>query len=102
MAKLHVDLQEGFADDKVVVRVNGLEIFCQENLTSRPELGLAKTLEAEVEPGQVNIEVALPEKKLSKSIETEVRTETWVAFSIDHKTGKFVEPKVQDTLFGYV
>jgi hypothetical protein len=102
MAKLHVDLQDGFADDKVVVRVNGLEIFCQENLTSRPELGLAKTLEAEVEAGQVKIEVALPEKKLSKSIETEVRTETWVAFSINHKTGKFVEPKVQDTLFGYV
>jgi hypothetical protein len=102
MVKLHVDLQEGFEDDTVVVRVNGLEIFRQEKLTSRPELGLAKTLEAEVEPGQVKIEVALPSKKLSKSFETQVKTETWVAFSIDDKTGNFVEPKTQETLFGYV
>jgi hypothetical protein len=102
MVKLHVDLQEGFADDAVVVRVNGLEIFCQEHLTSRPELGLAKTLEAEVEPGEVEIEVVLPSKKLSKSIETQIKNETWVSFSINHKTGKFIEPKVQDTLFGYM
>lgn len=102
MVKLHVDLQEGFADDTVVVRVNGREIFRQEHLISRPELGLAKTLEVEIKPGATKIEVELPLKKRSKSIETEVTTETWVAFSIDHKTGKFIEPKAQDTLFGYV
>ncbi len=49
MADLRIALHDGFEDDTVVVKVNGKEVFKQENIETKRQIGKAASFEVKVE-----------------------------------------------------
>ena len=99
MALLHVAFQEGFADDAVVVQVNGEEVLHKESVKTRLQIGYADYFEVTVEEGSVNIEVLLPLKNISETIVLQVSTAVYVGVSIHH--GR-IGYQISDEPFGYL
>jgi hypothetical protein len=65
MPVLHLALQDGFADDAVVVRVGNGEPVRHEHVTTKSQIGLARAFEVSVPDGPAEVEVLLPERGLS-------------------------------------
>jgi|SRR5215211_6199922 len=67
MPTLHIDFQEGFRDDTVMVRVNHEE-YHKPHLRTRLQIARAGSLEVDVRENTVDVEVVVPSRELSKSI----------------------------------
>jgi hypothetical protein len=101
MPLLQIDLQEGFTDDAVEIRINGVEHFSRSGVKTRMQIGLATSLEGiEVPQGTTHIEVTLPQKHLSKTITVPVIGPTYMAVSIS-RAGQ-IEYQLSSEPFGYV
>lgn len=98
MSKLHVDFQEGFTQDKIILRVNGQERWQKQDVTTNRLLGLASSAEIDVPDGSVTIEIQIPTKNLSKTISIEVSGSGFLGVSIEH--GR-IEHIVSQRPFGY-
>ena len=98
MSTLRVDLQEGFNDDAVDLRVNGQDGFQKEGVTTKLLLGLASSAEIEVPNGTVTIEIKIPTKNLAKTISLETPSSKYLGVSIAN--GK-IEHIVSREPFGY-
>jgi hypothetical protein len=83
MALLHIALREGFMGDDVVVRVQGEEVFRNEEVTTRLQIGYADSFEVRVEGEKVKIEVLLPLKNLSETIMLQVPPTEYLGLSIN-------------------
>jgi hypothetical protein len=81
MPLIHIDLQDGFTNDTVIVRVNGSEVFSKANVKTRFQIGVATSFEVDVAAGMVAIQVALPLKNVSESFELQVARTTYVGIS---------------------
>lgn len=68
MASLHIDLQDGFAEDLVIVWVNGIQAFRKEGVTTSLLLGYADSSQTQMPEGPANVEVIVPSRNLSKNI----------------------------------
>jgi hypothetical protein len=66
--KLFVSLEEGFANDTVTVMVNQKEVFHQTGITSRVQIGLAKSFEITIENSPAEVQIIIPEKRLRKKL----------------------------------
>src|SRR5258706_8256545 len=62
MAQLRIDLQDGFQDDDVVVKVDGEERLRQAGVTTKKVLGLAGSVTVDVPEGQRSIELSVPSR----------------------------------------
>ena len=69
MPTLTIDLQEGFEGEEVVVCVDGREAARRGGVRTKRTLGLADSLEVEVPEGTATVEIAVPSRKLEKSVE---------------------------------
>ena len=95
MPTLHVDLREGFNGDTVIIRIDGQEAFDRPDVKTNYSVGLADRLSVEVAPGNVRVEVLLPERGLASSLTIAVTQPVTVAFSLDpagELSGREVEP----------
>lgn len=71
MTLLRIDLQEGFQNDTVIIRVGGKQVFRQVGVTTKLMLGYAETLEVEVPEGPVRVRIKVPNRKLALTIPLE-------------------------------
>ncbi len=99
MPLLHVDLQEGFSDDTVVVSVNGGEILRKSGVSTRLQIGFAASAEAEVAGDAAELSVTLPQKALSKSAMIPLSGPTYVGVSV---RGEGIVFGVSPEPFGYL
>jgi hypothetical protein len=99
MVRLYIDLQEGFTDDTVIVKVNQEEVFNKHDVQTKLLLGYADTFEVEVPAGLTKVEIAVPTKKLSQTIELSVSKTTYLGVSIQVER---IEHLVSETPFGYL
>jgi hypothetical protein len=83
MPTLHIALQEGFSNDDVVVRVNGHEILRKSGITTRPQIGYADSIERELPPGRVTVEVSVTSRNTSSSEVIELTQPTYLGVSLD-------------------
>ena len=98
MASLVIDLQDGFSDDTVVIRVDGQEIFHKEGVNTDYSLGRADSVEIQVPEGSVNVEVTVPSRHLSDTIVLEVSTTVYLGVSIlDDR----IDYRISDEMFLY-
>jgi hypothetical protein len=67
-----IDLQEGFVDDTVAIRVGDIEIFRRENVSTDMLLGMAGSVEARVPEGPVTVEVSVPSRRLADAVKLNV------------------------------
>lgn len=99
MANLHIALQEGFDNEAVVIRVNGKDVFNKQDVRTRLQIGLADSFEVEVEDGPATVEILLPEKNLTKEIQTLVPQEPHLGVSL---VAGEIKHRASETPFGYV
>ena len=83
MVPVRIALQDGFEGDTVVVKVNGKEVFKQENVKTKSQIGKAASFEVDVEQGPVNFQVCLPLKNLSETIVFKVSDKVFLGVSIE-------------------
>jgi hypothetical protein len=57
MPRLHIALQEGFADDRVSIDVDGREIYSKDGVTTRTQIGLADSIDTTHDAGPATIEI---------------------------------------------
>jgi len=88
MTAIRIALQDGFEGDTVVVKVNGKEVFKQENIKTKRQIGKAASFEVQIEGGSANVEVSLPLKNLSETIAVKISGEAYLGVSV-------VEDKIQ-------
>ena len=98
MPTLHIDLQEGFEQDTVVIHVNGNEIFREDGVSSMLLLGLAQTLETPVSPGDVVVDIQVPSRSLEAQIKLSIVADAFIGISI---TESGIEHFISDTPFMY-
>ena len=99
MATLRVDMQDGFEDDVVVVRAQEQERR-KESVTTMPQISFAGSIELEVEPGPIRLEISVPTRGLSTSQVVEVpATALHVGVSIDD--GR-ISQRLSPEPFGYL
>ena len=98
MSSIRIALQDGFEDDSVVVKVNGKEVFKQESIKTKRQIGKAASFEVEVEEGSVNVEVSLPLKNLSDIIAVKVSDKVFLGVSVVENK---IEHKVSSEPFRY-
>ena len=95
MPTLNIDLQDGFADDDVIVRVNGKEVERRSGVRTKRVLGLAHSMAITVPEGRVRLEVDVPTKGACAS--TDVH-HPQLGVSVAGKDITFVQ---SDDEFGY-
>lgn len=100
MSTLHVHLQDGFSNERVTLAVDGRMACDKPNVKTRPQLGLADTVELEVPDGAVTVEVALPDRGESHTVTLDAAATPFLGFSV-HSDGSLTH-KLSDTTFGYV
>ena len=100
MPTLRVDLQEGFRDDTVIVRVDGSEAARKTGVTTRPSAGVAESFEVQTAKDEASIEIEVPTRKQSASAELRVSQHPYlgVFFEADGKLA--VRPSAE--LFRYM
>jgi hypothetical protein len=63
-----IALEEGFLDDRVRLRVGGREVADLPSVSTRVQIGLAHTLELELEAADSTLTVELPDKQVEKTV----------------------------------
>jgi hypothetical protein len=86
MPVLHIDIQEGFDQDAVIILVNDQSVFHKESVSTRMQIGLADRVQTEVPLGAVTVKVSLPRKRLSTSIPVNIDGETYMGISVEENS----------------
>lgn len=100
MRELTIDLQEGFFDDRVVVRAGGEELASAEDVTTRVQLGFARSLEVALAAGAREVEIEVPTRDLRAAIRLDPATHPYLGVSIT-RDGR-LETRLSATPFGYL
>jgi len=79
---LGIDLQDGFREDTVVIRVDGDEIYNREGVSTDYALGRTDAAETQVPQGTIRVESSMPTQQLSESIVLEISEDVYVGISI--------------------
>jgi len=82
MSTLCIALLDGFEGDPVLVRVNGREVFKQDSVKTKRQIGKAASFEVNVKDGPANVEVSLPLKDLAKTIDLKVSGDVFLGVSV--------------------
>ena len=98
MPKLTIALEEGFASVHVVVSVNGEVRFERADVTTRLQIGLADTVEIDVDEGPATVQLSLPDEGRSNRIDLRIEGDTYIGFSVEADR---ITHRVSDRPFGY-
>ncbi len=82
MASLGIDLQDGFRDDTVVVRVDGIVASRESGVTTRTSIGLARSLTLELDGAFVQLEIELPDREICESFKIDLARPTFIGVSL--------------------
>lgn len=84
MATLRIDLQAGFDDDAVRVRLDGRDLLAHDGVTTDYSSGLATSDEhTDVEPGDHELEVLVPSRSMARRKTITVTDHTYAAVAIE-------------------
>lgn len=95
MSGLRIDLQEGFRNDTVIVRVNGEEVFQKSGVTTRLSASIADSFEVPVEGSPSEVEVEASTRALTGKGKVDAEHTPYLGVSIEGAAIRFersVEP----------
>jgi hypothetical protein len=98
---LHIDFQEGFLNDTVVVRVNNEE-YHKPRVRTRLQIGYAGSLEVDVRESTVEVEIVLPSRGLSKAIPVVFDKSDAVYLGLSVTAEGEISERVSHEPFGYL
>jgi hypothetical protein len=82
MDSLVIDLQDGFADDTVVIRVEGKEIYHKQDVNTNHALGHADSVETQVDQSSISIEIIVLSRFLRDILALDVCGTMYLGVSI--------------------
>jgi hypothetical protein len=82
MTVIVIDLQDGFADDEVLILADGQEIFNKKGVDTDYSIGLAASVKFEVSEKQVTVEIIIPSRRLSDNIKIDGSSAPYLGVSI--------------------
>lgn len=84
MATLKIDLQAGFDDDDVRVKLDGRDVMARHSVTTDYSIGLAASDEhADVDPGDHELEISVPSRSITRRVIITVAGDTYAAVATD-------------------
>ena len=98
MTTLRIALQDGFEGEPVVVSVNGKQVFDQESVKTKRQIGNARSFDVEVDEETANVEISLPSRKLSEQIKVKMDDKVYLGVSIARNK---IEHKISAEPFHY-
>ncbi len=98
MVTLVIDLQDGFADDTVVLHVNGEKLVRRAHISTKLLLGLAESFRTEIPIGPVTVDIDIQTKDVTKTILLKVYAPTYLGISVANGEVEYI---VADEPFGY-
>lgn len=91
------DFQHGFANDTIILKVNGKEVLKKDDLSTDLRISLAESFTIEVPNGQTKLEITVPTKNLSLSKTIMVDLESkYIGISIINSETKNPELKITE------
>ena len=100
MVEIPVDLQDGFRSDAVVISLEGRELFRDEAVNTRFQIGLAKSVKLQVPESQFELTVEVPTRNLRAAATIDATKPVFVGISLT--TQGELQVRVQDRPFGYL
>lgn len=100
MVEIPVDLQDGFKDDTVVISVEGRELLRDEAVSTRFQIGRAKSGKLQVPEGRIVLTIEVPTRNLRGTATVDTAKAQFVGISLTTQ-GK-LQVRVQDQPFGYL
>ena len=100
MVAVTVDLQDGFMEDTVVISADGREVAREAGVSTRFQIGKAKSVQIAVPEGEVALDVEVPTKNERASVPIDTSKPVFVGVSLT--TEGELEIRVQDRPFGYI
>lgn len=97
--RVTVDLQEGFDKDHVILRIAAQIVFEDANVSTRMQIGLARSVKLDVAPGATLV-VELPDKGLSERVALGDSEPIFVAVNLERD--KTLSHRIAREGFGYV
>ena len=98
MATATIDLQDGFQEDTVVIRVNQHVVAQREQVTTDYSIGFAARVEVPISTDPAALEVSLPGKQLSEQIVLQRATDIHVGVSV---LGGVIRYRLSEVPFEY-
>lgn len=95
---LVIDLQDGFMDDDVEIRVDGMLLSELENVTTSLLTGIATSVETIANAGNLTLTVNILTRDASSSLELHLLSDRYVGVSLTMEGIEFI---VSDSPFGY-
>jgi hypothetical protein len=83
MALLCIDLQDGFENDEVHIRVKDVELYRRQGLTTQRLLGVADSVRIPMEEGLAAIEIAVPSRGLTWTKVVEIAGDLHLGISVE-------------------
>jgi hypothetical protein len=82
VTNLVIDLQDGFKDDTVILRINNDEVFRKKHITTDLRISLATRFTTNINSGEVQVEVIIPTKDLIDNYKFIINSESYLGISI--------------------
>ena len=95
---LVIDLQDGFADDTVAISVEGQEILNRDQVTTNYAIGRADSVQTDVAPGPIRVEIRIPTRHLTDQITLDLSTATYLGVSL---AGDKISVRISGEMFLY-
>jgi len=82
MPLLQVDLQEGFDRDHVVISINGETVLDEPNVSTRMQIGVARTIRHEVDAGGTSVQVLVTSRSAQWSEDRQITEPTFLGLTL--------------------
>lgn len=79
---LTIDFQEGFRNDTVTISIDGKQVVHEENIETQMLLGVAKSFEMKIAPGERVIEIAVPTQNVKHEMSLNITSDVFIGTSI--------------------
>ena len=98
--EIAVDLQDGFINDTVSISAGGRELLREEGVSTRFQIGLAKSVRIEVPEGRTTLRIEVPTKGANTTVPIDTSQPVFLGISLtkEHK----LDVKVQSRPYGYL
>lgn len=100
MVEIAVDLQDGFMADTVAISAEGRELFRDEGVRTRFQIGMARSVRLAVPEGRTTLTIDVPTRNASKAVPIDTSEPVFVGISLT--TAGDLEVRVQNRPFGYL
>lgn len=98
MAKVTIDLQEGFLHDKAIIYVDNKAVATIVDVTTRNQIGLAERVQFELQTSEAELKIELPNRNISQKQMIQAPSDIFIGVSL---SGSKLSLNIQKREFWY-